>query len=121
MFCRIRRKIKQNDGRNQVKRELLINSNFLTMAKKFVTAKECFTTANRLRNTAASGLPGRRLLFAVAKRSATTKEKARCSEEQNEIKTSIGFATVKLSFAVVKRFTTTKTPFATTKKGSNRR
>ena len=33
MFCRIRRKIKQSDGRNQVKRKLLSCSRLLVAAK----------------------------------------------------------------------------------------
>ena len=40
MFCRIRRKIKQSDGRNKVKRKLLICSSLLTLAKWFATTKE---------------------------------------------------------------------------------
>ena len=50
MFCRIRRKIKQSDGRNQVKRKLLICSSLLTVAKRFGTAKL------KSRNTASSFL-----------------------------------------------------------------
>ena len=52
---------------------------------------------------------------------ATAKEDVRCSEEYYENKTSLKFVVVKLSFAVGKRFATMKTPFASAKKGSNKR
>ena len=57
MFCRIRRKIEQSDGRNQVKRNLFICSNLLAATKCFTTTKECFTIAKlELRNTVTSGV-----------------------------------------------------------------
>ena len=57
MFCRIRRKIEQSDGRNQVKLNLLICSSLLPAAKSFTTMKECFTIAKlKSRNTATSGV-----------------------------------------------------------------
>ena len=39
MFCKIRRKIKQSDGKNQVKRKLLICSKLLTVMTRFAKAK----------------------------------------------------------------------------------
>ena len=44
IFYRIKRKIKQSDGRNQVTRKLLICNSLLTAAIRFTTAKECFAT-----------------------------------------------------------------------------
>ena len=40
IFCKIRRKIKKSDGRNQVKRKLLIYNSFLATTKWFATKKE---------------------------------------------------------------------------------
>ena len=58
-------------------------------------------------------------LLAAVKWFATTKEKVGCSEEQDELKTSLGFVVVKLSFATSKRFTKTKPLFTAAKEGSN--
>ena len=55
----------------------------------------------------------------MAKWFAIAKEKGRCSEERDELKTSLGFATVKLSFATTKRFATVKPLFVVAKEGSN--
>ena len=83
MLCRIKRKIKKSDERNQVKKKMLICSSLLTAAKRFATIKECFATANlKLRNTS--------LGFAVAKRFATTKPlNAEAKEGSNKRQPSV--------------------------------
>ena len=47
MFCRIRRKIKQSDERNQVKKKLLICSKLLIMAMRSFVAKTMLAKAKR--------------------------------------------------------------------------
>ena len=74
MFCRIRKKIKQNDGRNQVKRNLLIYSSLLVVVKhSFTSTKECFATVKLKSRNTSLGFATAKLSFTAMKRFATVK------------------------------------------------
>ena len=61
MFYRIRRKIKQSDGRNQVKRKLLSLNSLLATMKRFATAKKRLRRNEALESKdEASGSPQQR-------------------------------------------------------------